>query len=150
MSAVQPLISDSPEATERLAQEFAARLKPGDWIGLIGPLGAGKSVWARGLARGLGVAAHVVSPTFTLVNVYPGRIRFCHVDLYRVRSAAELIDFGFETFDDGNTVIAVEWADYLPEAELPYTWNVIIKRTGETQRSVIVREMPAVAMKDGR
>ena len=141
MSSPHHLISNSPAETEALAGEFAQNLKPGDWVGLTGPLGAGKSVWARGMARALGVTAYITSPTFTLANIYDGRLPFCHVDLYRVRSAKELIDIEPEVFGDENTVVVVEWADHLQEAGLPFRWEVNIERTQESERKITLREI---------
>ena len=141
MSSAHHLTSNSPAETEALAGEFAQKVRPGDWIGLTGPLGAGKSVWARGMARGLGVTAHITSPTFTLANTYRGRLPFCHVDLYRVRSAKELIDIEPEAFGDEQTVVVVEWADRLHNAGLPFRWEVNIERGQESERKITVREI---------
>jgi tRNA threonylcarbamoyladenosine biosynthesis protein TsaE len=134
------LHSNSPEETEKLAREFARELQPGDWVALSGVLGAGKTVWARGIGRGLDVTNHITSPTYTLISVYEGRVRYCHLDLYRVRSAEELIDFGLENYDDGRSVIVVEWAENLPDAGLPFRYEITIERTGETQRMITVNE----------
>lgn len=140
MSITRLLSSNSPQETERLGREFAANVKPGDWMGLTGPLGAGKSVWARGIGRGLGVTDLIISPTFTLVNVYHGHVRFCHIDLYRVSAAEELIDLGLETLDDGNTVIVVEWADNVPEFRPVYRWEAGFERSDENHRIITIRE----------
>ena len=82
MSSPRCLVSNSPQETERRAREFAANMKPGDWMALTGPLGAGKSVWARGVGRGLGVTDYIISPTFTLVNIYHGRFRLLYLPYY--------------------------------------------------------------------
>jgi len=140
MISSRRLFSNSPQETESLAEEFAAEVRPGDWVGLIGPLGAGKSVWARALGRGLGVTDHIVSPTFSLVNVYRGHVRFCHIDLYRVRSAEELIDLGLETYQNGNTVVVIEWADRVPELRLSFHWEVKFERLGENRRIITLEE----------
>jgi len=141
MSTVRRLFSNSPQETERLAREFAASMKPGDWMGLTGPLGAGKSVWARGIGRGLGVTGNIASPTFTLVNIYHGRVRFCHVDLYRVNTAEELIDLGLETFDDKNTVVVVEWADNVPEFRPVFRWAAGFDRSIGNHRIITIEEI---------
>lgn len=101
-------------------QGFAARLggllRVGDVVALSGPLGAGKTTFVQGLARGLGVPEdrHVASPTFALVNEHPGRIGFVHVDFYRIRDAAELPELGIEeAYDRGAT--AIEWAERFPD-----------------------------------
>ncbi|MEB2343249.1 MAG: tRNA (adenosine(37)-N6)-threonylcarbamoyltransferase complex ATPase subunit type 1 TsaE [Deltaproteobacteria bacterium] len=88
-------------------------------VALIGPLGAGKTEWVRGLAEGLGVdPALVASPTFVIASEYPGRRRLAHVDLYRIGSEAELEAAGFLDLLVPGTVVAVEWADRFP-ASLP-------------------------------
>jgi len=140
MSSRDRIISDSPERTEELAAAFAASLNPGDWVGLSGPLGAGKTVWARGVARALGITEHIASPTYNLVHVYQGRLRLCHIDLYRVRSAGEMMDFGLDAYDDGETVILVEWADKLADFDLPFHWKIDFARTGECERVITVRK----------
>lgn len=134
-------VSNSPEQTADLAAEFAALLTPGDWVGLTGPLGAGKTVWVHGLGRALGVTDHIVSPTYSLVNVYEGRVRLCHIDLYRVRSPEEIIDFGLDAYDDGETVVVVEWADNLPDVGLPFRWQIEFERKDQDRRVLTVREL---------
>ncbi len=100
-----------PEATRALGRELGRLLGPGDVVLLCGGLGSGKTVLAGGLARGLGVdtAYAIVSPTFTLLNVYPGRVDFFHADLYRL-SAAEAVELGLLDEAAGG-VLAVEWAE---------------------------------------
>ena len=83
---------------------------------LEGPLGAGKTTFVRGLARGLGSNAHVMSPTFQLVRIYEGRLQLAHVDLYRLDSGAGLAELGLEELLDAGAVV-VEWGDRLPRAE---------------------------------
>jgi tRNA threonylcarbamoyladenosine biosynthesis protein TsaE len=138
------MISNSEEETEALAKEFAQDLRPGDWVGLTGPLGGGKSVWARGIGRGLGVTSHITSPTFTLVNMYDGRLPFCHVDLYRVSAAEELVDIEPGAIGDEQTVVVVEWADRLPDAGLPFRWSVNIERAGGHKRKITLWEFAGV------
>ena len=102
----------SPEETEAVGEELAAGLRAGDLLLLAGELGAGKTTFVRGLARGLGVTTAVQSPTFQLVRVYPGRIQLAHVDLYRLESGADLGDLGLDDLLDQG-VVAVEWGDRL-------------------------------------
>jgi len=102
----------SPEETEAVGEELAAHLGVGDLLLLAGGLGAGKTTFVRGLARGLGVKASVQSPSFQLVRIYPGRIQLAHVDLYRLESGADLGDLDLEDLlEEG--VVAVEWGDRL-------------------------------------
>jgi tRNA threonylcarbamoyladenosine biosynthesis protein TsaE len=101
--------------TLRLAEDLAASLSGDEVLLLTGELGAGKTVFAKGLAAGLGVADpnQVCSPSYTLVNVYQGRVPVFHIDLYRLGSGAEIEDLGWEDYL-GEGVVIVEWAEKLP------------------------------------
>lgn len=115
--------SRSAKETEELAVHLAAELKPGDFIALCGDLGAGKTVFARGLARGLGVRRAVPSPTFTLMRLYlDGRMPLYHFDVYRLDDADELEEIGFYEYAGGDGVCVTEWADRiadnLPESRI--------------------------------
>lgn len=103
-------VTSSAEETEALGEEVGAALKAGDLLLLAGPLGAGKTTFVRGLARGCGSTAQVASPTFQLVRIYPGRVQLAHVDLYRVKAAGELLDLGLDELIDEGAVV-VEWGD---------------------------------------
>ncbi len=105
-------LSAGPEETRRLGADLASFLEGGEVIHLIGGLGAGKTCFVQGLGAGLGGAA-AVSPTFTLVNEYHGRIPLCHVDLYRLERPREVEELGLEEYY-GRGVVAIEWADRLP------------------------------------
>jgi tRNA threonylcarbamoyladenosine biosynthesis protein TsaE len=112
-------ITKSPAETEEAGERMGRDLRRGDMILLAGPLGAGKTTFVRGLARGCGSDAAIASPTFQLVRIYPGRLQLAHVDLYRVDSDAELAGLGLEELLDEGAVV-VEWGDRLevPEAAL--------------------------------
>lgn len=115
--AIRGVRLTSPEATRRAARALAAHLAPGDSIGLVGDLGAGKTCFVQGLARGLGVpdSVRVTSPTFTLVNEHRGgRLPLYHVDLYRIDRARELEDIGLDDLFRAPAVVAVEWCDRFP------------------------------------
>ena len=102
---------------QAIAERLGRALQPGDVLALIGPLGAGKTTFVQGLARGLGVPAdrHVASPTFALVNEHPGRVPLVHADLYRVADARELEELGLtDAFD--RAAVAIEWLDRFPDA----------------------------------
>ncbi|MFO0974164.1 MAG: tRNA (adenosine(37)-N6)-threonylcarbamoyltransferase complex ATPase subunit type 1 TsaE [Phycisphaerae bacterium] len=103
----------SPEQTRAAATALAQALRAGDVVSLVGPLGAGKTQFVKGLAVGLGVpaATAVTSPTFDLCHEYPGRLRLYHLDAYRLASPAELAAIGFGELLDAGGVVAVEWAD---------------------------------------
>lgn len=113
-------ISNSPTETEALGEALAARLTAGTVVAFTGDLGAGKTAFTRGLARGLGVPDRVTSPTFTIVNEYlGGRLPLFHFDMYRLPDSDALFDIGWEDYLDRGGVCAVEWseqvADALPE-----------------------------------
>lgn len=108
---VKEFHTDSPAATARVAAGIAADLQPGTVIALHGDLGAGKTCFTQGLADALGIQQDIVSPTYTLVSEYHGRLKLNHIDLYRVRNPNEALNLGIEDylFPDGVTVI--EWAE---------------------------------------
>ncbi|HIY21365.1 MAG TPA: tRNA (adenosine(37)-N6)-threonylcarbamoyltransferase complex ATPase subunit type 1 TsaE [Candidatus Flavonifractor merdigallinarum] len=104
--------SNSEAETEALGAALAERLNAGDVVAFSGDLGAGKTAFTRGLARGLGVTERVTSPTFTIVNEYEGgRLPLFHFDLYRLGSAEELFDIGWEDYLLRGGVCAVEWSE---------------------------------------
>ena len=110
--------SQSPEATHAAARKLADAATAGLVIGLAGPLGAGKTAFVKGLAEGIGIdPRQVASPTFVIACEYPasGGRRLVHVDLYRIESVAELDATGFQDLLGPDAIVAVEWADRLPE-----------------------------------
>ena len=110
-------MTNSPEETEALGEMLAGRLEPGTVIAFTGDLGAGKTAFVRGLARGLGIAERVTSPTFTIVNEYEGgRLPLFHFDMYRLGSADELFDIGWEDYLARGGVCAVEWSENVSDA----------------------------------
>ena len=113
------LVTSSPAETEAAGEHLGRGLSQGDLLLLEGDLGAGKTTFVRGVARGAGSSAHVASPTFQLVRVYSGRVQVAHVDLYRLEAGAELADLGLDELLDNGAVV-VEWGDRLeaPEAAL--------------------------------
>jgi tRNA threonylcarbamoyladenosine biosynthesis protein TsaE len=117
--------SDSPEQTERLGEALAPTLRDGDVVSLSGPLGAGKTRFVAGLARGLAAKARVRSPSFTLVNEYDGRVRLLHLDLYRLETpAAEGLGLD-EALERG--ALVVEWGEKLPDALLADALRVTVE-----------------------
>ena len=109
-------LSNSVEETEALGAELAGRLEPGDVVAFTGDLGAGKTAFVRGLARGLGIPDRVTSPTFTIVNEYEGPIPLFHFDMYRLEDADALFDIGWEDYLSRDGVCAVEWSERVTEA----------------------------------
>ena len=119
--------------TEALGETLARRLGPGDVVAYRGDLGAGKTAFTRGLARGLGCTGRVTSPTFTVVNEYEGRLPLFHFDLYRLEGEDALYDIGWEDYLDRGGVCAVEWSERA-EAALPReTVWVSIRRCAESE-----------------
>ena len=103
--------------TEALGEALAKRLQPGTVIAFTGDLGAGKTAFTRGLARGLGVTERVTSPTFTIVNEYEGgRLPLFHFDMYRLASSEELFDVGWEDYLHRGGICAVEWSENIADA----------------------------------
>ena len=123
--------TNSAEETRKLGEKLARELRAGDVILLEGPLGAGKSELARGVARGLGVQETVTSPSFTILNVYDsGRVPLYHFDWYRLESAEELFEMGMEEYLGGDGIALVEWPGRCPEA-LPADFLMIEIVPGE-------------------
>lgn len=120
------ITTHSADETQALGQKLASRLAPGDVIAYFGDLGAGKTAFTRGLAQGLGITDPVTSPTYTIVNEYlGGRLPLFHFDMYRLSSADDLFDIGWEDYLSRGGVCAVEWseqvADALPEGTVYVT-----------------------------
>src|SRR5579871_1879805 len=112
---MRTVITDGAEETQELAARLGALVEKGDVIALVGPLGAGKTAFVQGLARGLGVReARVASPTFNILLEYRGRLTLHHLDLYRLGDESELIEIGFDHYLYGEGVCAVEWMDKFP------------------------------------
>ena len=131
--------------TEALGARLAAALSPGAVVAYRGDLGAGKTAFTRGLARGLGYAGRVTSPTFTIVNEYEGgRLPLFHFDMYRLESADDLFDIGWEDYLDRGGVCAVEWSEQVPEALPPETVFVTLSRRDEdlSWRTITIEGVP--------
>ena len=137
----QRFITNGPEETEALGARLARALGPGAVVAFTGDLGAGKTAFVRGLARGLGYKGRVTSPTFTIVNEYEGgRLPLFHFDLYRLGSADELFDIGWEDYLARGGVCAVEWSERMEELLEPGTIRVDLRRGEDEDRRVITVE----------
>lgn len=134
--------SRSPAETQRLGEALGRRLKPGDVVATIGELGAGKTCFLQGLARGLGVAETATSPTFVLINYYRGHLPVYHLDAYRTQSLTELLDLGLEEFFCGDGVTVVEWADKLLPLLPPHAIVVKISGLGDEPRELLIEGLP--------
>ncbi len=122
--------SDSAAATQQLAGQLAGLLKPGSLITLSGDLGAGKTTFTQGLARGLGVVKNVTSPTFTLLKIYQGRLPLYHIDAYRLENVVQ--DLGFDEYLQSDGVCVIEWANFI-EYMLPGDYLNITFTIGEKE-----------------
>ena len=119
----------SAEETLRCAEEIAENARPGQVYALIGDLGAGKTVFAQGFARGLGVDDYVNSPTFTTLQIYEdGRIPFYHFDVYRIEESEEMEEVGFDDYICGDGVCLIEWAGRIEELMPEDTITVTIEK----------------------
>ena len=140
MSTLNTYISNSETDTEEIGAKFAAALKPGSVIAMYGDLGAGKTAFVRGMARGMGLNCRVSSPTFTIVNEYPGNPELIHFDMYRLSSADELFDIGWEDYLARGAICAVEWSENVSDAFFGDEIKVTIEKLGDTQRRITVEE----------
>lgn len=137
------LTTKSPEETRKIGRILGELCRPGDWIGLTGELGAGKTCLVTGLARGLGVPEgyQVTSPTFIIHQIYPGRLELHHLDLYRIHEPAELIELGYQELLEGEGVCAVEWCEQVPGAIPDAGVIVRLEIEDETNRAVEISEI---------
>ncbi|MBR5617018.1 MAG: tRNA (adenosine(37)-N6)-threonylcarbamoyltransferase complex ATPase subunit type 1 TsaE [Oscillospiraceae bacterium] len=129
-------ITNSPQETENLGAALGKILKPGTVLAYRGDLGAGKTAFTRGLARGLGYKDPVTSPTYTIVNEYlGGRLPLFHFDMYRLGSSDDLWDIGWEDYLERGGVCAVEWSENVDDA-MENAVYVTIHKTGEENRRI--------------
>jgi tRNA threonylcarbamoyladenosine biosynthesis protein TsaE len=137
MGVQEEHVTRTDQETGDLAAGLAARLHPGDWVLLHGSLGAGKTAFVRGLARGMGIDPRLVhSPTYTLVTEYSGQIPLAHVDLYRIESGRELEELGLEDLESREVIVAVEWGERLPPWAAPGAWHVEIEALSTEERRI--------------
>ena len=138
-------ITNSPQETEALGQKLGQMLPAGTVIAYRGDLGAGKTAFTRGLARGLGIQDPVTSPTYTIVNEYlGGRIPLFHFDMYRLHSAEDLFDIGWDEYLERQGICSVEWSENVEEA-LENPLVVTICKTGEESRKITLEGGPQIA-----
>ena len=131
-------VTNSPRETEDVGAQLAGRLGPGAVVAFTGDLGAGKTAFVRGMARGLGIEDRVTSPTFTIVNEYEGgRLPLFHFDMYRLGSSEELFDIGWEDYLARGGVCAVEWSENIDDALEGGCVRVDIRRGGSDDQRFI-------------
>ncbi len=131
-------LSNSPAETEAIGAALGKILPPGTILAYTGDLGAGKTAFTRGLARGLGCTDLVTSPTYTIVNEYlSGRLPLFHFDMYRLHSSDDLWDIGWEDYLDRGGICAVEWSENVTDAMEEALW-VTIEKLGEDTRRITI------------
>ena len=131
-------ITNTPEETEQLGERLGQTLQGGEIIAYIGDLGAGKTAFTRGLARGLGISMRVTSPTYTIVNEYEGgRLPLFHFDMYRLESSDDLFDIGWEDYLQRGGVCAVEWSENVSDA-MDGAITVTIEKLSDEQRCITI------------
>jgi len=128
---------NSPEETEAFAASLAELLEPRDLLTLEGDLGAGKTTFTKGLAKGLGIQRMVNSPTFTILKQYSGRLELNHFDVYRLENSDE--DIGFDEFFSSEAVSVVEWARFIEEYLPTERLEIVINRQSEQERKISLR-----------
>ena len=141
-------ISHSETETLTHAATFAASLRPGDIVALKGPLGAGKTLFCRGVVHALGYEGLVNSPTYALVHEYAGRIPVYHMDLYRLAPGADWEEIGMSHYLDGGGVCLIEWPERLPPDRQRFTYVVELEVVGETERRIKI--VPPIPPKGGQ
>lgn len=120
--------SNSEKETENIAKAFAKTLKIGDVVCINGDLGAGKTAFTAGIAKGLGVKEYISSPTFTIVNCYEGDIPLYHFDVYRISDSDEMFDIGFDEYILGDGVTVIEWAEIIDDILPDDRYEVVITK----------------------
>ena len=130
----QIYITKTAEETFALGASLGKQLIAGDTVALYGGLGAGKTVFTKGIASGLGISDEITSPTFTLLRQYTGRLPLCHFDLYRIEDEQELHEIGFYDYLDSDSVCVIEWPQNA--SDLRETIRVNISGNGAEQRHI--------------
>ena len=133
--------TNSEAETEALGERLAKCLRAGAVVALYGDLGAGKTAFVRGMARGLDIRESVSSPTFTIVNEYPGDPALFHFDMYRLKNAEELYGIGWEDYLDRNGICVTEWSERIEEALPEDAVRGTISRLSDSERSIRVEGM---------
>ena len=137
---MQTFISRSEAETEAIGEQFANGLKNGAVIAMYGDLGAGKTAFVRGMARGMGLTCRVSSPTFTIVNEYEGDRELIHFDMYRLESSDELFEIGWEDYLARGAVCAVEWSEKVEDAFFGDEIVLRIEKLSDNERRITVEE----------
>lgn len=130
--------TNSDKETEAVGEQFGRTVRDGTVVAMYGDLGAGKTAFVRGMARGMGIHERVSSPTFTIVNEYLGDRTLIHFDMYRLGNADELFDIGWEDYLARGAVCAVEWSENVEEAFYGDEIRLTIEKTSDTSRKITI------------
>jgi len=135
----------SPEKTKEFGKSLSQQLKPGSVVALIGSLGSGKTVLIQGICSGLGVEKAVTSPSFVIINEYPGRwhnspVWIYHFDLYRLENVDEFIKLGYEEYFYGRGITLIEWAEKVKPFLPKKRWEINLKILSENEREIRVEQ----------
>lgn len=132
-------ITTSPEQTQTIAYDLAMNLNKGTVLLLTGDLGAGKTTFSKGFARGLGITAKVNSPTFVIQKEYEGRLNMVHIDAYRLEGIQQ--DLGFEDFIDPQNVVLIEWPQFLQMPYLSHYLDIKFEYIDDATRKITIQEV---------
>jgi tRNA threonylcarbamoyladenosine biosynthesis protein TsaE len=139
LTVTRRFTSTGPDETRAIGETIGASLAPGSLVLLCGPLGAGKTVLAGGIARALGVEDAIISPTYTIVADYPGRVPLAHVDLYRIEGDVQLDGLGLDDLIGGPGVTVIEWGEKLDGARSRGAVRITISVQADGKRLVTVQ-----------
>jgi len=138
--------SNSPEETKKIALNLAKKLTFGDTVALFGNIGAGKTIFTQGIARGLGIRRKIVSPTFVFMRTYPFKIKgkssnFHHIDLYRGESLKDFTSLGLDEIFSSNSIVVLEWAEKIKSALPESRYEIRIESINESERKINIKKI---------
>lgn len=142
MPKIKKYITQSRAGTIALARRYAHYLKPGDTIYLVGELGSGKTTFTQGMCKALGIKEQVTSPSFVIVSEYHGKIKVCHIDLYRL-SPSDISSLSLEEYYNNNGITIIEWADKLPNFAMQKNGGIHIffNVKGKNLREIYIEDL---------
>jgi len=133
------VVTNSEKETRQVGFDLAKKLRPGTVLAFYGDLGAGKTTFTKGLAAGLGIDTEITSPTYTIVNEYEtGKTPLIHFDMYRLNSADDLFEIGWDDYLERGAILAVEWSENVEEAFPEDTVRIKIHKDGDTRRVITI------------
>ena len=138
MKKILEIVTKSENETEAVAQDFAQKLIPGDFLAFYGDLGSGKTAFIRGIADILCPGVRVSSPTYAIVNEYRGKTEIYHFDMYRITDEDSLYSVGFYDYFDRNGIIAAEWCENIPFALPEEYYEIVFEKLSDSERKITV------------